>query len=115
MMTSSEPSPGDIWLTYLRFIDHPDIGKVRPIVVADVREDEVLALKVTSKSPRPSSGDLQLAHWPEEGLRAPSAVWLEPSFILKKNELLRDAPIGRLHPEDWGVIQTALRKLENRN
>lgn len=50
-MTSSSPKPGDVWFTYHRFIDKPDIGKVRPIVVVDVDGDEVLALKITSKSP----------------------------------------------------------------
>ena len=42
-MTSCDPLPGDVWLTYLRFSDHPNTGKIRPVVVADMLGDEVLA------------------------------------------------------------------------
>ena len=53
-MTSREPFVGDIWLAYVEFSDHPGVGKVRPVVVVDVRQDAcvVLAAKVTSKDLR---------------------------------------------------------------
>ena len=29
MMPSHNPKPGEIWLAYVEFLDHPGIGKVR--------------------------------------------------------------------------------------
>ena len=29
-MPSHDPKPGEIWLAYVEFLDHPGIGKVRP-------------------------------------------------------------------------------------
>ena len=53
-MTLCNPRIGDIWLAYVEFADYPGIGKVRPVVVVDVREDAcvVLAAKATSKDRR---------------------------------------------------------------
>lgn len=53
MMTWSNVRPGQIWLTYLHFLDHPDIGKVRPVLILDVDRDQAtaVALKITSKPP----------------------------------------------------------------
>ncbi len=111
-MTSCDPFPGDVWLTYLRFADHPETGKVRPVVVVDVEGDDILALKVTSKSPRPESGDLRVADIGRAGLRLPSSIWLSPSFVLKRQELLRDLPIGRLSPEDMKAVNWGLSSIE---
>lgn len=36
MMPSHDPKPGEIWLAYVEFLDHPGIGKVRP---ASLKED----------------------------------------------------------------------------
>ena len=53
-MTLCNPHIGDIWLAYVEFADYPEVGKVRPVIVVDVREDAcvVLAAKVTSKDRR---------------------------------------------------------------
>lgn len=53
-MTLCNPRVGDIWLAHVEFADYPGIGKVRPVVVVDVREDAcvVLAAKATSKDQR---------------------------------------------------------------
>lgn len=111
-MTSCEPLPGDVWLAYLRFADHPDVGKVRPVVVVDVSGTEVLVLKVTSKSPRPESGDVRVTDIACAGLRLPSVIWLSPAFVLEKGELLRDAPIGRLSRGDMAVVDEGLSCIE---
>ena len=29
-MLSHDPKPGEIWLAYVEFLDHPGISKVRP-------------------------------------------------------------------------------------
>lgn len=46
------------------------------------------------------------------GLRLPSSIWLTPSFVLRKNELLRDFPIGRLSPEDMRAVDDGLSRIE---
>ena len=43
-MTSCEPKPGDIWLAYVEFLDHPGIGKVRPVFVIDVQGEMCVAI-----------------------------------------------------------------------
>ena len=30
---SKSPAPWEVWLAYVRFADHPDVGKVRPVVI----------------------------------------------------------------------------------
>lgn len=50
-MPSRDPKPGEIWLAYVEFLDHPGIGKVRPVFVIDVESEMCIAIaaKVTSK------------------------------------------------------------------
>ena len=53
-MTSRSLNAGEIWLAYVEFADHPGLGKVRPVVILDVRAKScaVVAAKVTSKDLR---------------------------------------------------------------
>jgi len=52
-MTGSDPvQVFDIWLVYLHFTDHPQTGKVRPVLVVGVDEDTIAAAKITSKPHR---------------------------------------------------------------
>lgn len=47
-----DPRPWEIWLAYVRFADHPDVGKVRPIVIIDERVSAIVAAKVTTAAPQ---------------------------------------------------------------
>ena len=35
MSTLSRARPGEVWLAYVRFANHPDVGKVHPVVIID--------------------------------------------------------------------------------
>ena len=99
-MTSREPAPGDIWLAYVEFADHPGVGKVRPVVVVEVHVDAcvVLAAKVTSKDLRAdgSGNCIPIIDWETCGLRKPSYIRLDQRLELAFERLLRDEPIGKL-------------------
>ena len=111
-MTSCDPHVGEVWLTYLHFTDHPELGKVRPVVIVEVSGNELVALKITSTSPRPEHGDVSVKDLQCAGLRLPSSIWVKPPFILRKDELLRNAPIGTLSIEDRRAVDEALTQAE---
>ena len=115
MMISSKPSIGDIWLAWGEFADHPNVGKVRPVVVIDVQNDTctVVAAKVTSKNLEvDSSGKcIPILDWATYGLRRPSYIRLDQKLELSFEKLLRDAPIGRLSRIYLDVISDALNNL----
>lgn len=46
MTTSSEPRRGDIWLAYVAFADHPEVGKVRPVLILALEEADGRILAV---------------------------------------------------------------------
>ena len=114
-MTLCNPRVGDIWLAHVEFADHPGIGKVRPVVVVDVREDAcvVLAAKVTSKDLRSdgSGSCIPILGWNECGLRKPSYVRLDQRLELAFEKLLRGSPIGHLPKPLLDVVISSLRDL----
>lgn len=114
-MTSSRPNPGEIWLAWVEFSDHPGVGKVRPVVVVDVEECicVVVAAKVTSKNlEADGSGEcIPILDWKTCGLRKPSYIRLDQRLELPIEKLLRDAPIGALSQAYMAIIASALRGL----
>ena len=56
-MTSSStngralPEPWEVWLAYVRFDDHSDVGKVRPVAILDNEVSTVIVAKVTTAQP----------------------------------------------------------------
>ena len=99
-MTSCEPKPGDIWLAYVEFLDHPGIGTVRPVFVIDVQGEMCVAIaaKVTSRDLREegSGNCVPIIDWNECGLLRPSYLRLDQKIEVAFENLLRDAPLGRL-------------------
>ena len=116
MMTSREPEVGDIWLAYVEFIDHPGVGKVRPVVVIDVMDEAciVMAAKVTSKDLRTSGAGncIPIIDWEACGLRKPSYIRLDQKLEVAFENLLRDEPIGRLPDTYMSIIMQALAMTE---
>ena len=106
-MTSLEPQVGDIWLAYVEFADHPGVGKVRPVVIVDVREESCVALaaKVTSKDLRADGSGrcVPIIGWERCGMRKPSYIRLDQKLEIAFEKLLRGEPIGRL-PEPYVSI-----------
>ena len=98
MTTSCNPKPGEIWLAYVEFSDHPGVGKVRPVVVLEVRESTCVALaaKVTSKDLKAAKGVpcAPIIGWESCGLRAPSYVRLDQRLVISFERLLRGEPLG---------------------
>lgn len=113
-MTSREPAPGEVWLAYVYFEDHPDVGKVRPVVIVEVRGAAAVAVaaKVTSKDVRARGAlAVDIADWRACGLRRPSWVRLDQRFELPLSDVLRDEPLGRLPEEEFGKAARAIRPL----
>ena len=111
-MTSSRPETGDIWLAYVEFADKPGVGKVRPVVIVDVRDDVCVAIaaKVTSRDLRANgSGNcVPIIDWDACGLRKPSYIRLDQKLELAFERLLRDEPIGRLSRPYMEIVARAL-------
>ena len=110
-MTSSNPKIGDVWLTYLRFTDHPEIGKVRPVVVVDIVDDSVVALKITSKMLLDNENCLVVSDLVSAGLRTSSCIRLAPPFLIPVEKLLREKPIGVLSQGDMRALKGRLDTL----
>ena len=83
---SAKPAPWEVWLAYLRFADHPETGKVRPVVIVDDMAAAIVVAKVTTADPQERYKYCELADWEREGLLKPSRVQASPLFRL--------APIG---------------------
>ena len=65
---SKSPAPWEVWLAYVRFADHPDVGKVRPVVIIDERAAAIVVAKVTSAEPQERFSYCELVDWVREGL-----------------------------------------------
>jgi len=111
MTTSSQVQLFDIWLVYLHFIDRPQVGKVRPVLVVGIREDIVAVAKITSKISIPDSTDIPITQWQQAGLNVPSTVKCSQVFEVALDELLRDRPIGVLQSFDAAQVSEALTAL----
>ena len=109
-----EPRPWEIWLAYVRFADHPDVGKVRPVVIIDERVSAIVAAKVTTAAPQKRFSYCELADWQAEGLLRPSRAQVMPLFQLSRADVLRDAPLGTLTERDRVALQAALDAVATR-
>ena len=109
-MPSCEIKPGQIWLTYLHYIDKPTIGKVRPVLILHVEEDHanVVVLKITSKPVRPESNDIEIADWASCGLVVPSSIRTDFVFRIKCSDLLKEEPLGNVTSK---VLARVLRQI----
>lgn len=113
-MTSSStsgrtlPKPWEVWLAYVRFENHPDVGKVRPVVVLDDEASAIIVAKVTTAQPHDRYTYCELADWKIEGLLRPSRIQVTPLFCLGDKDILRDSPLGVLTERDRAALQNAL-------
>lgn len=98
--SSAKAKPWEIWLAYVRFSDHPEIGKVRPIVIIDRETYAFIVAKITSAKPRANYQYHELQDWKEEGLLVPSRIQVAPLIALNPKDLLRKKPLGKLSNRD---------------
>ena len=110
MSASRDPRPWEVWLAYVRFADHPEVGKVRPVVVLDGRAAAVVVAKVTSAGPHERYSYCELVDWRDEGLLRASRVQLAPLFRLGRGDFLRGEPLGALTERDRLALQGALSR-----
>lgn len=105
---SKSPAPWEVWLAYVRFADHPDVGKVRPVVIIDERAATIVVAKVTTSEPLERFSYCELADWEREGLLKPSRVQVVPLFQVPGSDLLNGEPIGVLTERDRRALSLAL-------
>lgn len=105
---SKSPAPWEVWLAYVRFADHPDVGKVRPVVIIDERAAAIVVAKVTTAEPQERFSYCELADWEREGLLRPSRVQVVPLFQVSESDLLNGEPIGVLTERDRRALSFAL-------
>lgn len=105
---SPKPAPWEVWLAYLRFADHPDVGKVRPVVIIDGAAAAIVVAKVTTADPQERYAYCELADWDREGLLKPSRVQVAPLFQLAQSDLLNGEPLGMLTERDRRALSLAL-------
>ena len=103
-----DPRPWEIWLAYVRFADHPNVGKVRPIIIIDERVSAIVAAKVTTAAPQKRFLYCELTDWQAEGLLRPSRAQVVPLFQVSRADVLRDTPLGTLTERDRAALQAAL-------
>ena len=84
MTTSYKIEPGQIWLVYLYFSNHPEIGKVRPVLIVGTEDECSIAfvLKITTKATF-LADSIFLENWEQYGLRKPSFVRTDIVFKIK--------------------------------
>lgn len=96
----------------MEFLDHPGIGKVRPVFVVDVESEMCIAIaaKVTSKnlSANGSGNCIPIIDWSECGLLKPSYLRLDQKLEVAFESLLRDEPLGTLSPVYLELVVAAL-------
>lgn len=105
---SAKPTPWEVWLAYLRFADHPETGKVRPVVIVDDMAAAIVVAKVTTADTRERYTYCELADWKREGLLKPSRVQVSPLFRLAQSDLLNGEPLGMLTERDRRALSLML-------
>ena len=108
-ISSTKARPWEVWLAYVRFADHPDIGKVRPVVILDQDVFAIVVAKITSAQQSERFSYCELEDWMDEGLLKPSRVQLTPLFRVAPHELLKDEPLGVLSDRDCRRLAAALQ------
>ena len=105
---STKPAPWEVWLAYLRLVDHPETGKARPVVIVDDRVAAIVVAKVTTADPQKRYTYCELADWEREGLLKPSRVQVAPLFQLAQSDLLNGEPLGMLTERDRRALSLML-------
>ena len=110
MTTLCKPQKGDIWLVYLEFSDMPGVGKVRPVLILESEDEQLLVVvaKITSVACEEDSVRFELDNWKNYGLLKPSFVRIDQCFRVAPDKILRDEPLGKLDDETFNKIETKI-------
>lgn len=101
----------DVWLMWVEFADHPEVGKVRPVIITHVDQHALqgIAVKVTSNITWNEPGDVLLVDWEQEGLYKPSLARCSQSFEFQVQDLYEK--FGVLSDTDIRRLTQALRSI----
>ncbi|NHM15217.1 hypothetical protein GMI69_00810 [Eggerthellaceae bacterium zg-887] len=104
------PEPLEVWLCRFRFLDMPQVKKVRPAIILEADEGAlvVVAVKVTSHGPRDELGEFEVVDLESAGLLKRSTVRCSQAIELPYSDLIR--PIGKLAPVDAFSLVGALEE-----
>lgn len=105
---SANPKPWDVWLAYVRFADHPEVGKIRPVVILENEAATIVVGKITTAAPQQRFSYCELTDWESEGLLKPSRVQAKPLFRISPDDLINEEPLGMLSKRDRVVLSLAL-------
>ncbi len=110
MTTSSKPEKGEIWLAYIEFSDKPGVGKVRPVLILENEEEQlvVTVAKVTSVAGDDNSR-IELKNWKNYGLLKPSFVRIDQRFRVSIDKILLDKPLGKLEDDLFEDIERKVK------
>ena len=108
-MTAS-PEPLEVWLCHFRFLDAPEVKKVRPAVILEADEGALVAVavKVTSHAPRNEPGEFEVTDLVRAGLLRQSTVRCSQAIEMPFGDLIRR--IGELAPADAAKLADGIRE-----
>lgn len=109
MTWSKDVRKGDIWFAYVYFLDKPDVGKVRPVLVVDVEDTaKAIALKITSQSSLDSSISIEIEKWEECGLKKPSLIRIDQIFQIPEKDFLGEERLGCVTEELLSRVESII-------
>ncbi|MDR2108596.1 MAG: hypothetical protein LBP28_03935 [Coriobacteriales bacterium] len=111
MSSSSDLTQFGIYLAKIYFADKPEVFKVRPVLVIDMVNQLVLALKMSSRVRQVRVPSYILADWQHYGLNVPTAVLLSPLLALPGHDLYSERLLGVLNDQDIQSVLSGLADL----
>lgn len=103
-------SPQQVWFAWFPFMENPNDGKNRPVLILDVDNEtvSVLAMQITSSPPR-DEYDIPIDDWSEIPLEHLSTLRPKCVQVINKKQLKRY--IGIISDNDWQKATDALIRL----
>lgn len=105
------PEPLEVWLCHFRFLDAPQVKKVRPAIILEADDNSLIAVavKVTSHEPRETPGEFEITDLQSAGLLKQSTVRCSQAIEMPYSDLIR--PIGVLAPTDVISLLDSLKEV----
>ncbi|MCU5595113.1 type II toxin-antitoxin system PemK/MazF family toxin [Bacillus mobilis] len=101
---------GEVWYADYPYEEDKSSTKARPaVIVFEVDDDEVVAIKLTTHEARACDQfDVELVEWKHAGLKHKSTARVSKFEYLKRSQLLNKK--GDLHPDDEDRIAKSLMR-----
>lgn len=100
---------GEVWYADFPLEENPDKFLIRPVIVLDADDLEVLSVKVTKKEPRKNDEyDTPIIYWKDAKLRFKSTARVAKTIRLPRKQF--KTKMGDLHKDDLKEIQEQFMK-----